>query len=235
MTQLKLPPTFRLSSTFRPSKRRGMVIIIVFVLMLVLSLAALTFFTLMQTENKAVHYQGSQIETQFVLDSGVEYLRVLLEKNRSERDAVGGLTDNPALFKGVLIAEDLAVENELFGLEGTKSSTELGTDLSSSSAYTNSSTSDSALTGTSTSSGSASTSNVRTSGGSSSASSGLSGGGLSESGLSNTNSGLGSGDASASTYDATSTEPISGPLQGESASESSTTSLDGSTTTSGGS
>ncbi len=235
MTQLKLSPTLRLSSPFRHSKRRGMVIIIVFVLMLVLSLAALTFFTLMQTENKAVHYQGSQIETQFVLDSGVEYLRILLEKNRSERDAVGGLTDNPALFKGVLIAEDLTVENELFGLEGTKSSTELGTDLSSSSAYTNSSTSNSSLTGTGTSGGT-STSNTGTSStsGGSSASSGLSGG-LSGSGLSgNSGNGLDNGDAT-STYDATSTEPISGPLQGDSASESSTTSLDGSTTSSGSS
>lgn len=226
-----------LSPIFRHSKRRGMVIIIVFVLMLVLSLAALTFFTTMQTENKAVRYQGAQIETQFVLDSGIEYLRILLEKNRSDRDAVGGLTDNPALFKGVLVAEDLAVENELFGLEGTKSSTELGTELGSSSAYTGNSTSSSSLagsTGTSTNSKTSAQTGSGVSGGTAAAATaGSASSGLAGSGLTSSSNGSGGDGKGESTYDATSAEPISGPLQGESASESSTSSLDGSTTSSG--
>ena len=122
---------FRYRSLRVPHRRaRGSVLIVVFVLVTILSFAAIAFFTTMRTEYKAVRFQNSRMESRLLLDSGVEYLRVLLDKSQNDRDSLGGVIQNPSLFKGVLVAEDLTIENDQFGLSGTDSATELGVDIS---------------------------------------------------------------------------------------------------------
>ena len=188
--------------------RRGAVLLVVFVLVTLLSFAAIAGFMWMRTENMAGKLQNSRAESQLLMDSGVEYLRLLIENPRSERESIGGLLNNPALFRGLLVSEDLMIENDLFGLSGTSSATELGVDLTSSSAYS----------GTGSTGGG--------SGG------GLSGGGsLSGNGSDSLSGGSDAGFASADAV----TEPISGPLQGDSAGSSGSSLSLGSSGSGGGS
>lgn len=83
--------------------RRGMVLIVVTVVILLVSLAAYGFLTLMETENKAALARGGQLQAQSVAASGREYLAHILGLPRSERPAGADRDDMADLFGGVLV------------------------------------------------------------------------------------------------------------------------------------
>ena len=85
--------------------RRGTVLIVVLVLVLMMSVAAYGFVLSMQTENIAARASGDRLTAEQAAFSGVELLSAVLELPRHLRAELGGIADNPSLFSGVA-AED---------------------------------------------------------------------------------------------------------------------------------
>ena len=80
-----------------------MVLVVVTIVIILVSLAAYGFVALMQTENKAAHLRGDQLQVENVAASGLELVQALMEMPRQQRLAAGGLSDNPELFQGLLV------------------------------------------------------------------------------------------------------------------------------------
>jgi len=91
----------------RGSNRRGMLLVVVLVAIAMLSLAGYTFSELMFAEREATWIYGRAAQSQALAESGVE----LLMRYGYETDEVlvefGGLYDNPAMFQGVIVADDV--------------------------------------------------------------------------------------------------------------------------------
>jgi hypothetical protein len=78
-------------------------LILVMVVVVMISLAGMSFVVLMSTENKAVHLRGDELEAQCLLGSGEESIKALLELDDEKRGAAGGTWDNPDRFHGVVV------------------------------------------------------------------------------------------------------------------------------------
>jgi type II secretory pathway component PulK len=85
-----------------------MILLVVFIVIVMISLAGLSFVELMSTENKAVHLHGDEIQAQAALRSGEELLKFFLEQTPDVRQAAAGTFDNPDLFRGTMVLEDPA-------------------------------------------------------------------------------------------------------------------------------
>jgi DNA uptake protein ComE-like DNA-binding protein len=90
-----------------------MVLIIVMVVVLMLSLAGLSFVLNMQTEDKAARVQGRQLQLEHVVSSGVERVKAFCEQSWIERQEAGGAWDNADLFRDVLVLNDEATGRRL--------------------------------------------------------------------------------------------------------------------------
>lgn len=86
--------------------RRGMVLIIVLVVVMILALGAYSFTDLMLTHHEAAMLTGRQIQTRLLLDSGAEMLRLFLSQSEDARLEAGGTYDNPDRFRGVTVVLD---------------------------------------------------------------------------------------------------------------------------------
>lgn len=84
-------------------RRCGVVLIVVTIVLVLISLSAYGFVALMQTENKAAHLRGDQLQAESVAASGEEFLQALLELPRAQRASAGGLWENPGLFQGQVV------------------------------------------------------------------------------------------------------------------------------------
>jgi len=82
------------------------VLIVVTIIVMMLSLAGLSFMTMMTTEHKAVDVHGDEMKLSAMIGSGEELLCVFLSHSPNERSQLGGLVDNPTLFRGVLVCDD---------------------------------------------------------------------------------------------------------------------------------
>jgi type II secretory pathway component PulK len=80
-------------------RRRGLVLIIVLVVIVFLSLGAYTFTDLMLTYHEAADLAGRQLQTRYLVDSGVEYTKLFLAQTEEERIDAGGLFDNATAFR----------------------------------------------------------------------------------------------------------------------------------------
>ncbi len=98
-------------------RRRGVVLIVVTIVIMLISLAAYGFLTLMETENKASRARGDQMQAQSVACSGREYLASLLERPRSERPAGAASDDLPEQFGNIVVdgSQDQRDEDERQG------------------------------------------------------------------------------------------------------------------------
>lgn len=85
--------------------RKGAVLIIVLVLVLLMGVAAGGFLLTMQTENIAARSSGDLLMAQTAAESGEVMFAALLEAPRQYRDSIGGLGDNPELFAAVAVDE----------------------------------------------------------------------------------------------------------------------------------
>jgi len=101
-------PNRRAISQPRPSggSRRGIVLFIVMIVIVMLSLAGLSFVITMSTENKAVHLCGDELQIEQVAASGEELLKAFSGLSPDARQEAGGYFDNPDLFRGVLVLDD---------------------------------------------------------------------------------------------------------------------------------
>jgi hypothetical protein len=81
------------------------VLFVVMVVIVMISLAGLSFVMTMSTENKAVHLSGDELRIEQVAASGEELLKAFAELSRDERRQAGGCYDNAELFRGVLVID----------------------------------------------------------------------------------------------------------------------------------
>jgi len=110
--QLKLKPAAipRLqkscSSRLRPSlrARSGSLLLIVLVAIVVLSLSAYTFTALMQTEEEASRLMTLQMQTKYLVDSGMDYTRLYLSQSEATIREKGGKWDNTDIFQAIPVA-----------------------------------------------------------------------------------------------------------------------------------
>lgn len=89
--------------TRRSPKRKGFVLVVVTVVILLVSLAAFGFLSQMQAEHKAARARGDMLQAAAVASSGREYLAAILESARSVRPEGGGYSDQPEAFGDMLI------------------------------------------------------------------------------------------------------------------------------------
>jgi len=87
-------------------RRRGMILLVVFIVIVMVSLAGLSFVELMSTEIKAVQMHSDALQAQAALGSGEELVKFLLEQPDSVRQDAGGTIDNPDLLRGMPVLID---------------------------------------------------------------------------------------------------------------------------------
>ncbi len=85
-------------------RRSGLVLIIVLVTVVILSLSAYTFTALMQTEEQAARLITRQVQSKYLVDSGVDYTRRYLARDEASIREKGGRWDNSDQFQGVPVA-----------------------------------------------------------------------------------------------------------------------------------
>ena len=95
------------------TKRHGTVLIIVVVIVMLLSLVAYKYLLAMQTEHIATAMYGDRLKARQSAESARDLLKHFLELSRAERDELGGISDNPALFAGHTDAWQATIKTEL--------------------------------------------------------------------------------------------------------------------------
>ena len=83
--------------------RSGVVLFVVVIVVALVSLAAYSFSILMRTELYAARLHGDQMQSRSMTTSGLSYVNSWAESSRRERDSIGGLDVNEALFRNVLV------------------------------------------------------------------------------------------------------------------------------------
>ena len=76
--------------------RPGTLLLVVLVVIVLLTLSAYTFTTLMQTELEAAQLNSRRIQSKYLVDSGVNYARLMLSYDNPTIKEKGGLWDNEA-------------------------------------------------------------------------------------------------------------------------------------------
>jgi Type II secretion system (T2SS), protein K len=94
--------------------RSGMVLLVVTVLLLMISLAALGLVTWMQTEHQASRIRGDELRLENTAASGAEYLAALSKRTRKEQAEAGGMTSNTAVFRHRAVQFELRQPAETF-------------------------------------------------------------------------------------------------------------------------
>ncbi len=100
-----------LGSSRRQSRRAGSLLIIVLVTIVVLSLAAYTFTALMQTEEEASRLVTRQIQSKYLADSGMDFVRLFLSNSQATIREKGGIWDNPQYFQAIPVAVETSDPN----------------------------------------------------------------------------------------------------------------------------
>lgn len=87
--------------------------LIVMIVIVMITLAGLSFVLTLSTENKAVHRQGDQLQLDEALASGGELLKAFCSQSAQLRSESGGTQDNPAAFGNIEISGDAGSDNAL--------------------------------------------------------------------------------------------------------------------------
>lgn len=85
-------------------QRRGTLLIIVMVTIVVLALSAYTFTALMQTEEEAARLVTRQLQSKCLADSGMDFARLFLSNNEATIREKGGRWNNPDYFQAIPVA-----------------------------------------------------------------------------------------------------------------------------------
>ncbi len=88
------------------SSRNGVILFVVVIVIALVSLSAYAFTVLMQTEFRAAHLRGDQLQVEQVAASGSDYLRSLLAQPRGQREQWGGWPNNETLFRDQIVDRD---------------------------------------------------------------------------------------------------------------------------------
>lgn len=88
------------------SRRRGIVLILVLIVVVALAFSAYTFTAIMQAEQEAAQMSGRRIQSRYLVDSGVESIRLFLSLTDDGVEENGGTYDNPVQFQGMPVYQD---------------------------------------------------------------------------------------------------------------------------------
>lgn len=91
--------------TQRQSDRRGVVLVVVMIAIILLALSTYTFSILMITEDEATRLMGRQIQARYLVESGVDYVRLFLSKDPATLREAGGTWDNPQFAAVPVVTE----------------------------------------------------------------------------------------------------------------------------------
>jgi type II secretory pathway component PulK len=92
-------------------ERCGMVLVVVLVVVSVLSLAAYTFCDLMVTQHQATNLGTQQIQARWLIDSGVDAVRLYLLQDKETQESTGGHYNNPEYFQAVNVVPDIDLQH----------------------------------------------------------------------------------------------------------------------------
>ncbi|MFT5527107.1 MAG: type II secretory pathway component PulK [Pirellulaceae bacterium] len=81
--------------------RNAFVLVIVLIVVFVLALGAYSFCDLMLAHADAVSISGRQIQARYLVDSGIDYLKLYLMQDKETIAEAGGIYDNPAMFQAI--------------------------------------------------------------------------------------------------------------------------------------
>lgn len=95
------------SALLRP-RRSGFLLVIVLVTLVIVTLGAYTFTALMQVEEEAALLAIRQVQSKYLADSGVDYLRLFLANDPATIVEKGGIWDNAGTFQGIPVGIDPA-------------------------------------------------------------------------------------------------------------------------------
>lgn len=90
-------------SSFTRRQRRGTLLFLVLVVVMLLTLSAYSFTQLMEVENRGTYIQGQQLQSRTMAESGIAVVESMLQMQPDYRESMGGLYDNPGMFRGILI------------------------------------------------------------------------------------------------------------------------------------
>ena len=86
------------------SRRSGTLLLIVLVTIVILSLTAYTFTSLMQNEDEASRLVTLRVQSKYLVDSGLDYTRLFLSQSNATIREKGGIWDNADTFQGIPVA-----------------------------------------------------------------------------------------------------------------------------------
>ncbi len=85
------------------SKRRGFFLIIVLVVVAVATMAAYSFTDTMLAYDEASHLSSDHVQTQAAVDTGIDFIRLTMSQTPDQREAMGGVKENPQLFQAITV------------------------------------------------------------------------------------------------------------------------------------
>jgi hypothetical protein len=97
----------------RRSDRQGTLLIVVLVTIVILSLSAYTFTALMQTEEEAARLVTKRIQSKYLVDSGLDYVRLFLSNSDATIREKGGRWDNSQVFQAIPVAIEQSNPNNI--------------------------------------------------------------------------------------------------------------------------
>lgn len=106
MTTAQLGPVRRRNPGPQP-RRGGFILLLVLVVVSMATLAALNFSRSMLTTHEASRISSGRLQARMCAESGAQAVRLLVAYPRSERLAMGGTWDNPAMFQAINIIPDV--------------------------------------------------------------------------------------------------------------------------------
>lgn len=91
--------------------RRGSILLLVLLAVVIMSLATASYLTLMKNEHRAARNAGQQLQARQLVESGADYLCVFLDQTDLLIAQQGGVLTNPGTFQGRLVVDDLNQES----------------------------------------------------------------------------------------------------------------------------
>ena len=86
--------------------RRGVVLLLVLIVVMILALGSLGFAELMLNEHRAAQTACRQSQARAFAESGAEVARQFLDRTADDQQTAGGLYDNAQRFSSQLVADD---------------------------------------------------------------------------------------------------------------------------------
>jgi len=98
--------TRSLNNLPQPLRRRASVLLLALVVIVLLTLGAMSFFDRMFVEHQATEAHIRQTQSRLLAESGLEFIRALTLQDPLTLQQSGGVYSNPALFQGRLVIDD---------------------------------------------------------------------------------------------------------------------------------